>query len=488
MAISFNQVPANIRVPFTYIEFDNARAVQGATVQPYKLLVIGQRRTTGTVAALTPTLVSSAEQAASYFGAGSMLHNMAESLFANNGFTEAWFCALADNSSGVAAAGTVVFSGTPTEAGTLNFYIAGRRVQVAVTTSSTANSLATALAAKINADTSLPVTAAADTATVTITARHKGENGNQIDTRLNYYEGEVTPAGVVATITQLANGAGNPDIGTVWAVIGDTQYNVIANPYTDTSNLTALETELADRWGPLRQNDGMAFSGYAATHGSTATFGQSRNSPHSCVVATYGSPSPAYEWAAAVAGIAAYYLAIDPARPLQTLPIAWVKAPLVDKRFILSERNTLLFDGISTTLVDSGGQLRIERLITTYQKNAFGAADTSYLDVEPVMVLSLLRYSFRTMMQTKYPRHKLADDGTRFGPGQAIITPNVGKTEALALFRQWEEMGLVEDVDQFKNDLIVERNASDPNRLDFLLPPNVVNGLRVLGVQIGFLL
>jgi hypothetical protein len=38
-----------------------------------------------------------------------------------------------------------------------------------------------------------------------------------------------------------------------------------------------------------------------------------------------------------------------------------------------------------------------------------------------------------------------------------------------------EELGLVENFDQFKTDLVVERNASDPNRLDFLLPPDIIN-------------
>jgi phage tail sheath gpL-like len=49
-----------------------------------------------------------------------------------------------------------------------------------------------------------------------------------------------------------------------------------------------------------------------------------------------------------------------------------------------------------------------------------------------------------------------------------------------------EELGLVEGFDQFKRDLVCERNVSDPNRLDFLLPPDVMNGLIVVGAQIQF--
>jgi phage tail sheath gpL-like len=202
----------------------------------------------------------------------------------------------------------------------------------------------------------------------------------------------------------------------------------------------------------------------------------------------YKSLTPCYEVAATAAAVAAYYGQIDPARPFQTLPLLGVLAPAQTNQFTLEERNLLLFDGIATQKVDSGGQVVIERLITMYQENTAGASDTAYLDVNTVLTLSYLRWDFRNYFMTKYPRHKLANDGTRFGAGQAILTPKAAKAEAVAKFRQWEELGLVEGADQFKRDLIVERNNSDPNRLDIMLPPDLVNQLVVTGVQIGFLL
>jgi phage tail sheath gpL-like len=49
-----------------------------------------------------------------------------------------------------------------------------------------------------------------------------------------------------------------------------------------------------------------------------------------------------------------------------------------------------------------------------------------------------------------------------------------------------ETLGLVENIEQFKTDLIVERNVQDPNRLDFLLPPDLVNQFIVGAAQIQF--
>ena len=63
------------------------------------------------------------------------------------------------------------------------------------------------------------------------------------------------------------------------------------------------------------------------------------------------SPSPSYIWAADLAGTAAVSLRADPARPLQTLALSTVLAPPLHSRFDLSDRNTLLWDGVSTFTV-----------------------------------------------------------------------------------------------------------------------------------------
>ena len=149
-------------------------------------------------------------------------------------------------------------------------------------------------------------------------------------------------------------------------------------------------------------------------------------------------------------------------------------------------RNALLHDGIATFSVAKGGGVHIERLITTYQQDSAGTPDTSFLDVNTMLTLGYLRFTFRARFALRFPRHKLANDDATFGAGQAIVTPRIARGEVLTLFREWEDRGLVENIDQFKQDLIVERNSGDPNRLDILLPPDIVNQLRVTAAQIQF--
>lgn len=487
MTIAFNQVPANSRVPFMFVEFDSSRAQQGPSIQPYKILVLGQKLPGGAQANEAPVRITSLEAAASAFGEGSMLHGMAKGLLAANRFTEAWFVSVAEPS-GNAASGTIAFAGAPTEAGTVSAYIAGRRVQVAVALTDTANTVAAALQAAIAADASLPVSAAVVTNTVTITSKHTGLVGNDIDIRVNYFAGEELPAGLTAAVTSLSGGTGAPDLGSLISALGDEHYNIWANPFVDPATLATLNTELESRWGPERQIEGFAFSAHPGSHAAVSTVGSSLNSQFLSVQSCFGSPTPSYEWAATIAGIIAANGNIDPARPFQRLELPGILAPSLADRFTMQERNLLLYDGIATTYVGSGGSVFIERQITTYQENAGGADDTAYLDVNTVLTLAYLRYDFRNYFLLKYPRHKLADDGNNFGPGQKVMTPNTGKAECLVKFRQWESLALVENIDQFADELIVERNASDPNRLDFLLPPNLVNQFRVGGVQISPLL
>lgn len=487
MTIAFNAVPSNLRVPFVAAEFDSSRAEQGAALLPYRVLIIGQKLAAGTGVANTIQRVTSADQVLPLAGRGSMLHRQAAAYFKNNRFTETWVGFLEDAAAGVAATGTITVTGPATAAGALNLYLGGELVQVAVAVGDTADAIATKIAAAITAAADLPVTATAALAVVTLTHRHKGEVGNAFDMRVNYQDGQALPAGTGLTFVPLAAGATNPTLTTLIAALGDTWFQVWANPYTDATSLSAIEAELASRFGPMRMIDGVAISSAAGTSATLGTLGDTRNSPHSCIVAQPGKNplTPPSEFSAAVAGVIAYYGNIDPARPLQTLPVVGVKAPAEADLFTLAERNLELYDGIGTSTVRAG-LVQLERIVTTYRTNAAGAPDTSYLDITTMLTLMYLRYSFRARIQTRYPRHKLANDGTRFGAGQAVITPKLGKAEAVAWFRQMEELGLVENFDQFKNDLVVERNVQDPNRLDFLLPPDLINQLVVGAANIQF--
>ncbi|ATG74442.1 phage tail protein [Zobellella denitrificans] len=491
MAVSFNEIPGNLRVPLAYVEFDNSGAVTGTPTLMQKTLVLGQRLAGSEVAAGVPVRITRTDQGAAAFGRGSMLAAQCQALRQANSYGEVWALAVDEPATGAAATGRIQLAGTAAEAGQLALLMTGHRVPVAVAVGDTAQVLATRVAAAINAMAELPVTAAVDgaqTSEVVLTARWKGLTGNDIDLRLNYYSDERTPVGVAVTLVAMAGGAGSPDLAPALAALGDEWWHYLVNPFTDTASLDALRDELLSRWGPLRQIDGVAFMAVRGTHGEASTFGLSRNDHLFSCIGTGLAPQAPWVWASVLAGVAAYHLGIDPARPLQTLPLIGLLPPAIADRWDLPERNLLLYDGISTFTVDAGGQVRLERLITLYRENAYGDPDPSYLDVNTIATLSYIRYAVRTRITQKFPRHKLADDGIRVGPGQAIVTPKIIRTELLALFTELETRGLVEDFEAFKSTLVVERNANDRNRLDVLSHENLVNQFRVYAHSVQYVL
>lgn len=490
MTIGFKQLPPTVRVPLFYAEIDNSRANSGVFSQ--RALIVGQKLAAGSAAANVPAISQGVADAKSAFGQGSDLARMVDAYRQNDSFGELWCLPLSDDAGGTAATGSVALTGPATGNGMLALYVGGVKVQQGVASGQTAAQIATALAATINANNDLPVTAVASTGTVNLTAKHKGPTGNEIDLRVNYLGaigGETLPAGVGATITAMTGGATVPSLATALANLGDLPFDFIVFPFTDTSSLDALKGLLDDitgRWAWSRQIYGHGFAAKAGTLSGLTTFGTARNDQHVSVMGFNDSPTPAHIWAAAVGGAAAASLRVDPALPLQTVVLKGVLAPPIPSRFPLTDRNTLLFDGVSTFTVDDDGTVRIENLITTYQKNGFGMPDDSYLEIETLFTLAFMLRFYRSRITSKFARTKLAADGTRFPAGSNIVTPKIIKAEMYAAGVELESLGIVQGVSTWGPQIIVEKNALNPNRVDVLLPAALINQLRIFAVLAQF--
>ena len=371
--ITFAQIPLNTRVPGSYAEISNEKAVSGVIGFPTKILVLGQKTVSGTVSALDKKLITRVEDAKAFFGRGSMLSIMCESVLKNQSSLEVHAIPLDDNGAGVAATGTITFGGVISESAALNLYIAGRRIRVAVLTTDTGATIATKVAAAINDNLDLPVTAVVNGVTdeqVDVTAKNKGICGNDIDIRINYYNDERTPTGLTVAIVAMAAGSGNPDITALLALIADEWYTDIAMPYTDSANLIALEAELGERYGAMGGKDAHAYTSYIETHANIITFGSGRNSPH---ISTIGlpkenTPNPSFEISAALCAKGAFESNQDPALPFRTVALEGILPPV--SGFTSLENELLLNYGISTFEISPSSQLMIGRLITNYQENA----------------------------------------------------------------------------------------------------------------------
>lgn len=485
MSVSFNTIPSGIRVPLFYAEMDNSAAA--TPTDESKSLLIGQMLD-GTAEVGVPVTVSTAAMAKKLFGRGSMLARMVEAYRTVDSFGQLVCIPVKDGLSAGAATGKAEVKGEALEAGTLSFYIGGERIQVAVKTGDAGETVAIALSDAISLKKDLPVTAGAVSGVVTFTAKTKGTVGNGIQLGVNLrglINGEAMPAGISVKITAMNGGTVDPEVADAIKAMGDEAYDFIGCPYADTAVLDAFQTEMNDtsgRWSPYRMLFGHVYTAKRGDINTLKSFGTARNDQHATIVGVEPAmPTAVEEVLAAYLARTAVFISADPARPTQTGALTGVMASAVGKRFILTERQTLLENGIAT-LTTVSGTVQIERAVTTYQRNAMGDADASYLDSETLHTSAYILRRLKSIITSKYARHKLADDGTRYGAGQAIVTPSVIKGELVAEYARLELKGICENRDLFKAHLIVERNADNPNRLDVLFPPDYVNQLRIFAL------
>ncbi|MEL7784058.1 phage tail sheath subtilisin-like domain-containing protein [Citromicrobium bathyomarinum] len=488
--ISFSTIPASVRTPGQRIEFDASRAVSGLPPIENRVLVIGMRTLGATVDALTIQPVGTANQAKQLFGRGSQIARMVAAYKAVDSVSEVHAIALDQAVNATTASGTITVTGPASASGTIALMVAGERIPVGVKVGDAATAIATKIAMAISVWADRPVSASVGDApnndVVTITARQGGTAGNDIDIRHSHFAGETLPAGVGLEIEAMADGATDPELDGVWTAIGDEPFRTIILPVIDATSIASAVAELEDRASAQRMLECVAYGAKRGTQTELSNFGDALNSELVSILGIGSAPTCPALAAAAYAAACGYHSAIDPARPLQTLEIGGMVAPKPEDRFTRAEREQLLRDGISTFTVSTAGECRIERAITTYQVDNFEIEDAAWLDLETPLTLFFLRASLRARIAEKFPRHKLASDGTRYGAGQAIVTPSTIRAELLALAREWEELGLIENLDQYKANLLVERDEGDPNRINAIVPPDIVNQFRVFAGAVQF--
>ena len=472
MGILFNEIVTNTRTQGTFVEFDTNAANDGDFLSHGVLLV--QRLANSAGGAGIPYQVVTADEGAALFGHGSMGDAMVRAALAVRPGIRVSVIALDDLGAGVAASGSLTIAGVPSTNGTLSISIAGQSVSVPMLTTQTATTLATAIVQAITDESSLECTASSNAGVVTLTAKHKGEYGNDLTISFDVSAAEA-PTSPTITLSQFSGGTGNPDINDAIVAMGDEWYNYIANPWTDAANLDALSQYLTTRFGPHVQRGSRAFMAFRGTYGESAAFGDSRNDPHFSCMMTSLSASPSHHWAAVNMIVAGSALAQDPTRQLNGRVLVGIKPPPIEQRFNDTARNQLLYDGGSTYTADANGNVRIEAQITMLQENAQGLADNSMLYIQVPEYLERHRLAIRQLF-APFSDAKLMGDRDPIPVGQKIMTPKRAKAMLIDWYRvEVSQLAWAEDIESYIERLIVEKEG---NRLKIVESPDIVNNLR----------
>ncbi len=281
------------------------------------------------------------------------------------------------------------------------------------------------------------------------------------------------------------------DLASALAATGDNQYHHIVSAFNDEESVKVLSEFLQERYHALQQIPGVAYIAKKDTVSALVNYGALFNSPFisvcgiNSIADSAGDVISEEEIASAWAGQISASLAIDPCRPLQTLQLNNLYSNAVSD-WDWSERNLLLYSGIGTYRSNNANQVFIERAVTTYKENAAGAIDDSYLDITVPATAMFYRQKQRTRILSKFARHKLAKDGTRFAPGQAVATPSLIKAELMALYLELEYSAIVQDFDGYKASMIVELDADNTSRININDSPQFINGMIIYAGKVQF--
>jgi phage tail sheath gpL-like len=473
--ITFNTIDVSSRVPRHAMEFDTTSGVRALPVNAKKLLVCGQRLAAGTVAAAVPTPIFRATDSEGYFGAGSILDLMCKAAIKANPDVDLTAVAMDDAGGATAATETLTIATTATSTGSFAVDVCDQELLIAVASGDTPTVQASALAAAINANTTLPVTATPVAGVVTFTSKNKGTvcNGIQLATRI------VGPTGSTYTLSNagsngyLSGGTGAAVPTTALNAAASTRYHDISVGLNDTTGATAAR-DYALAQGAAEVGLGeVAIHGVDDTVANLTTMATTLNGERSLLAALRNSPSWTVQTGAAMGAVMASETV--PNRPYNYLVLNGIKPPPVQSRWIKSEQKALLANGITPLVVIPGEKVAILRAESTRTKNAQAVTDMSESDITVIQAFDYVRDAMQAMFSTKYGRSRWADDDSDGLLPADVATPDKVKQDLIGTLYQLEGAGIVENVGDLLDQVVVNKVGTN---CQYSIPTDLIDGLQ----------
>ena len=452
---------SSTRKPGIYVGYDTTLASRNLPANPQRVLVMGQRISAGTIAALVATPVFSDKAAATYFGSGSAAHLMCRAAINANPNVDLTCIGVDDAGGGTQGTQTVTFTGPATTSGSATLNIGMKTITIAISATDTAITIAGAMNTAVGLVLDLPVTGAAPAAVLTLTAKNKGTIGNGISVTCT-----VTAAGVTATVAAGVTGATDPDIATALTAIFPVRYHLIANQFSDSTNLGKLRTHIDLVSGKIEQRGARAYTGLTGALAASITI--ATGTPHERLIYPWsrGNTALACEVGAAYT---AYRASIDdPAMPIDDDVLPGIPVPPSQANWpSRTEQESALHNALTPLYVGSDNQVRICRAVTSYMTDASGNPDDTLLDDNPIPILDYVRDVIRAIPRPKKCTQKRAD-----GYCDLILTQ----------LRKLEKAEILMDIDIYKARLQVIANPDNrpAGWFQVTIPAPYVPGLHVL--------
>jgi len=134
------------------------------------------------------------------------------------------------------------------------------------------------------------------------------------------------------------------------------------------------------------------------------------------------------------------------------------------------------------------GNCSIKRLISMYQYRPDGSTDDAYLDINTAEVMERIRYEQRIGAIKSFTGTAAAKTNEGYRPGLRITTEDAVRAYLLSLYKNFlmREKGWVQAYDFYKSGLIVEQDAQNPSRFNFVDKPVLLSPYYILAGRAQF--
>lgn len=384
LALSLTGLDASNPIPGIYAEVRFAQGQSSGDFSAKKVLIMGPKTSAGSITVDTQVVgpLNDEADAIAYCGTGSIAHQAAARFMALNKSAQVYVvCPTA--ATGTAAVEVITYTTTATGAGVARVILGGRTIEAPVATGDTVTTIAAAVAAAINNQTDLPVTATSALGVVTITARVAGSEYLSLRIRC-----QMVGTGVGTTVSPTSDiqfgssgvgaatlGAGAISYTSALATIAGMDFDYIVPCVQLDAPLDALMTQVNTLAEPSTGFRQKVIVGTCLTPSAATTLAASQNHARERIVNSEENPEPCWLVGATVAAVMSKNEVSDPAynfdgygsKTGQPFPL---QRPYNDSAIpTTTELKSMLNNGVTPIAVNQAGQPYIVRSVTSYHKN-----------------------------------------------------------------------------------------------------------------------
>ncbi len=484
-SIVLTGLSANDPVPGQYTEVNFAQGEAAGSSAQRAICVLANKTSAGSATVDTviygPDSIVPLQTEADMIalgGAGSEAHRMFRRITAVNRDTAVYWV-FVTASGGTAATGTVVIATTATGNGNHRVWVGDEYVDTAIASGQTATQIGDAIAVSINAKTHWPVTAANVTGTVTLTAKNAGPRGNWIRFMASITSGIGTTT--TATTDAFLTGGATADSNTAaLATILPRRFYYIVSAAEDASQFGALISQVNTQALPTTGIRQRAFAGSVDTLANATTVATGINAARGEIVWHEKSPFTPAELAANNAAIYALYE--DSANPRTNFisfgndaitATSW-KVPrsrLDSAAPTRASVKSALNNGLTPIAVNPTGTTYLVDRITS--RSLSGAvADYRIRDAHKVTICDFFADDLQAKAALQMAGKRIANDPPEGAkpPGPQVTTPSVFRGLIISLINQYADNDLLQNVEQIKAGLIVQRETVPSTRMSARVP------------------